>query len=120
MADDKTKTDQRDRAKVAGGEDYEVQYLSEKSGIAPPQARELSGATAMTARYLRNALPNYPSDPADHAVRFFQRACHLGPLFQPIAADLALIRKRTASRAERGGSRNLSGRNYMNALGFLP
>jgi hypothetical protein len=41
MADDKTKTDQRDRVKVAGGEDYEVQYLSEKTGITPAQAREL-------------------------------------------------------------------------------
>jgi len=41
MADDKTKTDSRDRSKVAGGEDYEVAYLSEKAGITPAQAREL-------------------------------------------------------------------------------
>jgi len=41
MADDKTKTDNRDRAKVAGGEDYEVSYLMEKAGISREQALSL-------------------------------------------------------------------------------
>ena len=41
MADDKTKTDQRDRSKVAGDEDYEIQWLSKVTGVTPAQAREL-------------------------------------------------------------------------------
>ena len=41
MADDKSKTDNRDRSKVAGNEDYEVQYLAEKMDISVNQAREL-------------------------------------------------------------------------------
>ena len=41
MADDKSKKDNRDRLRVAGGEDYEVQYLAEQTGITPEQAREL-------------------------------------------------------------------------------
>ena len=41
MADDKSKTD-RDRARVAGGQDYEVvEYLVKQAGITPDQAREL-------------------------------------------------------------------------------
>lgn len=41
MPDDKSKTDIRDRLRVAGGQDYEVAYLVEKAGITPEQAREL-------------------------------------------------------------------------------
>lgn len=41
MADDKTKTDERDRSRVAGGEDYEVQHLAEQTGLSPDQARVL-------------------------------------------------------------------------------
>ncbi|MEQ1943516.1 DUF3606 domain-containing protein [Mesorhizobium sp. VNQ89] len=41
MADDKSKTDNRDRSKVAGDEDYEIAYLSKQAGITPEQAREL-------------------------------------------------------------------------------
>lgn len=41
MTDDKSKTDNRDRNKVAGGEDYEIAYLAEKAGITAEQAREL-------------------------------------------------------------------------------
>jgi hypothetical protein len=41
MADDKSKQDNRDRLRVAGGEDYEVQHLADKAGITPEQAREL-------------------------------------------------------------------------------
>ncbi|MER8831921.1 DUF3606 domain-containing protein [Mesorhizobium sp. M0909] len=41
MADDKTKTDSRDRSQVAGGEDYEVRHFAEEAGITPDQARTL-------------------------------------------------------------------------------
>jgi glycerol-3-phosphate dehydrogenase len=41
MTDDKTKTDKRDRSRVAGGEDYEVQYLAEQTGLSEEQARIL-------------------------------------------------------------------------------
>jgi hypothetical protein len=41
MADDKTKKDERDRSRVAAGEDYEVQYLTEQTGLSPDQARTL-------------------------------------------------------------------------------
>jgi hypothetical protein len=41
MADDKSKQDGRDRSRVAAGEDYEVQYLVEQSGLTPEQARTL-------------------------------------------------------------------------------
>ncbi len=41
MADDKSKQDGRDRSKVAGDEDYEVQYFAQQNGITPEQVREL-------------------------------------------------------------------------------
>jgi hypothetical protein len=41
MADDKSRTDGRDRAKVAGDEEYEVGYLASSTGISLDQAREL-------------------------------------------------------------------------------
>lgn len=41
MTDDKSKRDTRDRSKVAGGEDYEVRYLAEKTGISSAEARDL-------------------------------------------------------------------------------
>jgi hypothetical protein len=41
MADNKTKRDNRDRSKVAGGEDYEVRYLAERTGISSVEARDL-------------------------------------------------------------------------------
>lgn len=41
MADDKTKTDNRDRSQVAGDEDYEVRQFAEKAGITAEQARTL-------------------------------------------------------------------------------
>lgn len=41
MTDDKSKTDNRDRNKVAVEEDYEVQHLAEKMDISVNQAREL-------------------------------------------------------------------------------
>jgi Protein of unknown function (DUF3606) len=41
MADDKTKTDDRDRSRVAGDEEYEVRYFAEEAGITIVQARIL-------------------------------------------------------------------------------
>jgi hypothetical protein len=41
MADDKSKTDRRDRSRIAAGQDYEVQYFAERHDITMEQAREL-------------------------------------------------------------------------------
>lgn len=41
MADNKKKTGKADRAKVAGGEGYEVNYFANKHGITREQARKL-------------------------------------------------------------------------------
>jgi hypothetical protein len=41
MVDDRTKKDRRDRDRVAAGEDYEVRYLMEKTGISESQALTL-------------------------------------------------------------------------------
>lgn len=41
MADDKTKTGGQDRTRVAGGQDYEVQYLMQKTKVSAEQARDL-------------------------------------------------------------------------------
>ena len=41
MADNKSTKDNRDRNRVAGGEDYEVQYLAQQTGISTDMAREL-------------------------------------------------------------------------------
>jgi uncharacterized protein YpmB len=41
MADDKSKQDGRDRSRVAGDEDYEVQSFGKKNGISPDQARDV-------------------------------------------------------------------------------
>lgn len=41
MSDDKTKTDARDRSRVAGGESYEVDYFASKHGLSAEQARAL-------------------------------------------------------------------------------
>jgi hypothetical protein len=41
MSDDKTKTNNRDRSRVAGGEPYEVEYFANKHGISMEQARQL-------------------------------------------------------------------------------
>ena len=41
MPDDKSKADNRDRSRVAGGEDYEIDYLVENAVITREQARTL-------------------------------------------------------------------------------
>jgi hypothetical protein len=70
MADDKTKTDTRERNQVAGGEDYEAQYFARRHGIGVEQARSLidkfgtnrevlaRGVEAAPARYVAWRKPN--------------------------------------------------------------
>jgi hypothetical protein len=41
MSDNKSHVGEPDKSRVAGGEDYEVQYLADKHGISPEQARDL-------------------------------------------------------------------------------
>ena len=41
MADDKTRTDNRDGSHVARDEDHEVRHFAEEAGITPDQARTL-------------------------------------------------------------------------------
>lgn len=41
MADDKTKTDKRDRSRVAGDEEYEIGHLASRHGLTLDQARRL-------------------------------------------------------------------------------
>jgi hypothetical protein len=41
MPDDKSKTDQRDRSRVADDDEYEVLYMVEQAGITRQQALEL-------------------------------------------------------------------------------
>lgn len=39
MSDDKNKTDARDRNRVAGNEDYEINYLAKELGVSADQVR---------------------------------------------------------------------------------
>ncbi|WP_091739450.1 DUF3606 domain-containing protein [Phenylobacterium immobile] len=41
MADSTNNRGEPDRSRVAGGEDYEVEYFANKHGISADQAREL-------------------------------------------------------------------------------
>jgi len=41
MSDDKNKQDARDRNRVAGGQDYEVEFFARQNGISLEQARDL-------------------------------------------------------------------------------
>jgi hypothetical protein len=41
MPDDKTKVGEPDRSRVAGDQDYEVEYFAEKYGLRPQQVRDL-------------------------------------------------------------------------------
>jgi len=41
VANDPTKQDGRDRSQVAGGEEYEVEYLAKRAGISVEKARQL-------------------------------------------------------------------------------
>jgi len=41
MPDDRTNPGIQDRARVAAGQDYEVQHFAEKFGMSPDEAREI-------------------------------------------------------------------------------
>ncbi|TRC98349.1 DUF3606 domain-containing protein [Mesorhizobium sp. WSM4303] len=41
MADDKSKTDNRDRSQVSGDQEYEVGYFASKFGLSIPEVRAL-------------------------------------------------------------------------------
>ncbi|WP_305095824.1 DUF3606 domain-containing protein [Croceibacterium aestuarii] len=41
MPDDKSNVGAQDRARVAGGEDYEVRFFAEQNGISIEQAQQL-------------------------------------------------------------------------------
>lgn len=41
MADNKSKTGNRDRKRIAGGEPYEVDYFAKEAGISTEQAKAL-------------------------------------------------------------------------------
>jgi hypothetical protein len=41
MPDDQTKMGEPDRSRVAGDQDYEIQYFAEKHGLSPRQVRDL-------------------------------------------------------------------------------
>ena len=41
MPDDKTKVGEPDHSRVAGHQDYEVEYFAEKYGLRPQQVRDL-------------------------------------------------------------------------------
>ena len=49
MADDKTKTGQSDRSRVAGGEGYEVGYFARMHGITRSRRASSLRASATTA-----------------------------------------------------------------------
>lgn len=50
MADNKGKTDKRDRSKVAGLQGYEVDYLAEKFDITKAQAKKAIDAVPSRSR----------------------------------------------------------------------
>ncbi len=60
MPDDKTKTDARDRSKVAGNEDYEVQHLATEAGVSVAQARELIRAYGNDRAKIMRAAKSLP------------------------------------------------------------
>lgn len=41
MVDDKSKRDFRDRDRVSGAEDYEVEHFAQQNGLTPQQVRNL-------------------------------------------------------------------------------
>jgi hypothetical protein len=58
MADDKNIRDQRDRNRVAGDEDYEINYIVEKTGASREQVTQAIKAVGnnreKVEEYLRN------------------------------------------------------------------
>jgi hypothetical protein len=56
MADDKTKKDKRDRDRVSGSENYEIQYLQRKMGVSH---QAVTGAMRATGSNDRKVLEEY-------------------------------------------------------------
>ena len=59
MPDDKTKMDERDRSKVAAGEDYEVAHLAKRYKISTEEAKKLierHGTNRATLEKMAEAL----------------------------------------------------------------
>lgn len=56
MADDKTKKGKRDRNKVSGSENYEIQYFKEKMGLS---SQAVTGAIRATGSNDRKTLEKY-------------------------------------------------------------
>lgn len=56
MSDDKNKRDERDRSRVAGGEDYEVSYLAEKMNVSQDRVREAIRAVGNNREKLEEYL----------------------------------------------------------------
>lgn len=62
MPDDKSKTDARDRSKVAGGEEH----LASEAGVSPAQARELIKAYGNDRKKLMQAARSLPGSGQAH------------------------------------------------------
>lgn len=56
MSDNKTKKDGRDRSKVSGSENYEVQYFKDKLGVS---SQAVIGAIRATGSNDRKKLEQY-------------------------------------------------------------
>ncbi|HEU4632914.1 MAG TPA: DUF3606 domain-containing protein [Flavisolibacter sp.] len=58
MADDKKLRDDRDRSRVAGNEDYEIQHIAEKLGVSAEEVRraiqQVGNNRERIAEHLRN------------------------------------------------------------------
>lgn len=56
MADNKSKKDQRDRSKVSGSENYEIQYFKDKMNVS---SQAVTGAIRATGSNDRKVLEAY-------------------------------------------------------------
>ncbi len=56
MADNKTQKDKRDRNKVSGSENYEIQYFKDKLGVS---SQAVTGAIRATGSNDRKVLEEY-------------------------------------------------------------
>ena len=56
MSDDKSNVGGQDRARVAGGEDYEVRHFAEQNGISIEQAEQLIARHGNSREELEQAV----------------------------------------------------------------
>lgn len=59
MPDNKSKKDQRDRSKVSGSENYEIQYFKDKMNVS---SQAVTGAIRATGSNDRKVLEAYLKD----------------------------------------------------------